>query len=233
MIRMDIRDSKAFDLKNYGPAARALMWAAARGQIEGVIGAPPRGPQHDSLLFRRMMMVWLVANSGAVLNGLCAPFFTMEAPTYHPVWTSMSWFRFMDELRFLKYHSLGVQGHMYFVASSLELSDGMSIEEAHIRDLNYEKPPSSWRPSALKYGIAQAMVNWRRSALRWAEPSLCAMVGNRNLNAKDLAYWQNHINNNHVPYDKVLVCGAQLRGEPVDGVSRHRPTRCPWTFADL
>ena len=40
VVRMDIRDSRLFDLKNYGPAARALMWAAARGQIEGIIGAP-------------------------------------------------------------------------------------------------------------------------------------------------------------------------------------------------
>ena len=228
VVRMDIRDSKAFDLKNYGPAARALMWAAARGQIEGVIGAPPRGPQHDSLLFRRMMMVWLVANSGAVLNGLCAPFFNMEAPTYHPVWTSMSWFRFKDELRFLKYHSLGVQGHMYFMASSLELSDGMNIEEAHIRDLNYEKPPSSW-PSALKYGLAQAMVNWKRSAARWAEPSLCAMVGNRNLNAKDLAYWQNHINNNHVPYDK--RCRTCVRGSATGRAHRRCLTPSAYTLS--
>ena len=228
VVRMDIRDSRLFDLKNYGPAARALMWAAARGQIEGIIGAPPRGPQHDSLLFRRMMLVWLVANSGAVLNGLCAPFFTLEAPTYHPVWTSMSWFRFKDELRFLKYHSIGVQGHMYFVASSLELSDGMNLEEAYIRDLNYEKPPSTW-PSALKYGFAQAMVNWRRSALRWAEPSLCAMVGNRNLNAKDLAYWQNHINNNHVPYDK--RCRTCVRGSATGRAHRRCLTPSAYTLS--
>ena len=42
------------------------MWAAARGQIEAVLGAPPRGSEHSSLLFKRMMMLWLVANSGAV-----------------------------------------------------------------------------------------------------------------------------------------------------------------------
>ena len=173
-------------------------------------------------------MVWLVANSGAVLNGLCAPFFNMEAPTYHPVWTSMSWFRFKDELRFLRYHSLGVQGHMYFMASSLELSDGMNIEEAHIPDLNYEKPPSSW-PSALKYGLAQAMVNWKRSAARWAEPSLCAMVGNRNLNAKDLAYWQNHINNNHVPYDK--RCRTCVRGSATGRAHRRCLTPSAYTLS--
>ena len=28
------------------------------------------------------------------------------------------------------------------------------------------------------------------------------MIGNRELSAKDLEYWQRHINNNHLPYDR-------------------------------
>ncbi|CAE7361857.1 GIP [Symbiodinium sp. CCMP2456] len=73
VVRMDVRTSKGFDLRTYGPAARALLWAAARGQIEGVIGAPPRGSEHGSTLFKRLMLTWLVANSGAVQQALCAP----------------------------------------------------------------------------------------------------------------------------------------------------------------
>ena len=67
VIRMDMKDSKAYDLRLANGAVRALMWAAARGQIEAVLGAPPRGTEHSSLLFKRMMLLWLVANSGAVL----------------------------------------------------------------------------------------------------------------------------------------------------------------------
>ncbi|CAE7617868.1 GIP [Symbiodinium sp. CCMP2456] len=208
VARMDIRGSKIFDLRTYGPAARALLSAAARGQIEGVLGGPPRGSEHGTMLFKRLMLTWLVANSGAVRNALCAPHFTMEAPTWHPIWTSSAWPSFRDELRFMKYHSVAVQGNMYFLASSLEVSQGMDIEEAAIISLNYGTPDSSW-PTALKAGLAQSMLNWRPNDLQRHEVTLCKVVGSRDLNAKDLAYWQTHIKNNHVPYDKrYLLVGA-------------------------
>ena len=132
VIRMDMKDSKAYDLRFANGAVRALMWAAARGQIEAVLGAPPRGTEHSSLLFKRMMLLWLVANSGAVLNALCAPSFTLELPTWHHFWTSSAWLSFRDELRFLKYHSVACQGNLYFLASSLGISDGLDVDEAMI-----------------------------------------------------------------------------------------------------
>ncbi|CAE7452429.1 GIP, partial [Symbiodinium necroappetens] len=171
VIRMDMKDSKAYDLRFANGAVRALMWAAARGQIEAVLGAPPRGTEHSSLLFKRMMLLWLVANSGAALDALCAPSFTLELPTWHHFWTSSAWLSFRDELRFLKYHSVACQGNLYFLASSLEMSDGLDVDEA------------------------------MRSDMRRHEAVLSKLIGNRELNAKDLEYWQRHINNNHLPYD--------------------------------
>ncbi|CAE7478551.1 RE1, partial [Symbiodinium necroappetens] len=228
VIRMDVRDSKAYDLKTYGPAARLLLWAAARGQIEGIIGAPPRGAEHGPALLKRMLLVWLVANSGAVLNSLCAPFFCMEAPTWHPLWTSSAWIKFKDEMRFLKYHSVGTPGNMYFMASSLGLSDGMDIEEAAIMSLNYETPASSW-PVPLKLGIAQAILNWRRSDLRRHEATLCKIVGSRELNAKDLAYWETHVRNNHVPYDR--RCQTCVRGSATGRAHRRCLTPSAYTLS--
>ncbi|CAE7914211.1 GIP, partial [Symbiodinium sp. KB8] len=201
VIRMDMKDSKAYDLRFANGAVRALMWAAARGQIEAALGAPPRGPEHSSLLFKRMMLLWLVANSGAALNALCAPSFTLELPTWHHFWTSSAWLSFRDELRFLKYHSVACQGNLYFLASSLGMSDGLDVDEAMIPTLNYTTPASSW-PSTLKVALAQALLNWRRSDMRRHEAVLSKLIGNRELNAKDLEYWQRHINNNHLPYDR-------------------------------
>ena len=228
VIRMDVRDSKAYDLKTYGPAARLLKWAAARGQIEGIIGAPPRGAEHGPALFKRMLLVWLVANSGAVLNSLCAPFFCMEAPTWHPMWTSSAWIKFKDEMRFLKYHSVGTPSNMYFMASSLGLSDGMDIEEAAIMSLNYETPASSW-PVPLKLGIAQAVLNWRRSDLRRHEATLCKIVGPRELNARDLAYWETHVRNNHVPYDR--RCQTCVRASATGRAHRRCLTPSAYTLS--
>ena len=201
VIRMDMKDSKAYDLQFANGAVRALMWAAARGQIEAVLGAPPRGSEHGSLLFKRMMLLWLVANSGAVLNALCAPSFTLELPTWHHFWTSSAWLSFRDELRFLKYHSVACQGNLYFLASSLEISDGLDVDEAMIPTLSYATPASSW-PSTFNLAVAQALLNWRRSDMRRHEAVLSKLIGNRELNAKDLEYWQRHIDNNHLPYDR-------------------------------
>ncbi|CAE7879419.1 RE1 [Symbiodinium microadriaticum] len=189
VIRMDMKDSKAYDLRFANGAVRALMWAAARGQIEAVLGAPPRGSEHSSLLFKRMMLLWLVANSGAAINALCAPSFTLELPTWHHFWTSSAWLSFRDELRFLKYHSVACQGNLYFLASSLEMSDGLDVDEARIPTLNYATPASSW-PSTFKVALAQALLNWRRSDMRRHEAVLSKLIGNRELNAKDLEYWQ-------------------------------------------
>ena len=38
--------------------------------------------------------------------------------------------------------------------------------------------------------------------MRRHEAVLSKLIGNRELNAKDLEYWQRHINNNHLPYDR-------------------------------
>ena len=55
------------------------------------------------------------------------------------------------------------------------------------------------------------------------------MVGNRNLNAKDLAYWQNHINNNHVPYDK--RCRTCVRGSATGRAHRRCLTPSAYTLS--
>ncbi|CAE7494560.1 GIP, partial [Symbiodinium necroappetens] len=149
VIRMDVRDSKAYDLKTYGPAARVLLWAAARGQIEGVIGGTHLAPFVDELC--------------------------------------------MDQ----------VQGILYFMASSLGLSDGMDIEEA--------------------------ILNWRRSDLRRHEATLCKIVGPRELNAKDLAYWETHGRNNHIPYDR--RCQTCVRGSATGRAHRRCLTPSAYTLS--
>ena len=75
------------------------------------------------------------------------------------------------------------------------------MDEAMVPTLNYATPASSW-PATFKIALAQALLNWRRSDMRRHEAVLSKLIGNRELNAKDLEYWQRHINNNHLPYDR-------------------------------
>ncbi|CAE7319363.1 RE1, partial [Symbiodinium sp. CCMP2592] len=201
VVRMDIRNNKAFDLRTYTPAVRALMWAAARGQIEGILGGPPRGSESGSMLFRRMMLLWLVAHTGATRECLCSPFFMMEAPTWHPVWTSFSWTRFKEEFRYLRYHAVASKTGVYFMAGTLPISDGLTVEESEIPRLNYPSPESSW-PVELKTGLAEAMVQWRNGSRRQREAMMCKLAGPKEMNARDLAYWEKPVADGHVPYDR-------------------------------
>ena len=201
VVRFDIRISKALNVRAYTPAVQALMWAAARGQIEGIVGGPPRASESGSMPFRRMMLTWLVAHVGATSNSLCSPFFMMEAPTWHPVWTSFTWSRFKDEFRYLRYHAVATEQGVFFMASTLSISDGIVVTEAEIPRLNYPTPESTW-PMNLQRGLAEAMVQWRRSDLRRYEAVMCKMVSRKEMNAKDLAYWESHVANGHVPYDR-------------------------------
>ena len=73
IVRFDLRASRALDVRTCTPAVKALMWAAARGQIEGILGGPPRGTESGSMLYRRMLLLWLVAHTGATANSLCSP----------------------------------------------------------------------------------------------------------------------------------------------------------------
>ena len=41
LLEMDLKKSRAFNLRDPSPAYRALLWAAMRGQLEGIFGGPP------------------------------------------------------------------------------------------------------------------------------------------------------------------------------------------------
>ena len=233
VVRIDLRASRALDVRTYTPAVKALMWAAARGQIEGILGGPPRGNEAGSMLYRRMLLLWLVAHTGATANSLCSPFFMMEAPSWHPVWTSFTWSRFKDEFRYLRYHSVATDNGVFFMASTLPISDGLDITEGDIPRLNFPTPSSTWPPSLLR-GLAGAMVQWRRSDLRRQEIVMSKIAKSKEMNAQELAYWEKHVSRGHVPYDRRCQTwsGQQQQAEHIGAVWHRRPTRWGWTLQD-
>ena len=46
VVEIDISRSRGYDMFKY----RCLLWAAATGRLDGVIGAPPAGSEADSQL---------------------------------------------------------------------------------------------------------------------------------------------------------------------------------------
>ncbi|CAE7215721.1 GIP, partial [Symbiodinium necroappetens] len=63
LIEIDLQRSKVYDMKGWSNIFRALLWAACRGQIGGIVGGPPRDDRDE--LKRKMMYLWMVADRGA------------------------------------------------------------------------------------------------------------------------------------------------------------------------
>ena len=117
------------------------------------------------------------------------------------MWTSFTWSRFKDEFRYLRYHAVATDNGVFFMASTLPISDGLDITEGDIPRLNYPTPDSTW-PTSLLRGLAGAMVQWQRSDLRRHEIVMSKIVKPKEMNARELAYWEKHVANGHVPYDR-------------------------------
>ena len=94
VLEIDLQRSKIFNLKGWNNVMRALLWAACRGQIEGVVGGPPRDDQDE--LKKKLMYLWMV-ESGAEKDGLRKPFVLMELPENNSWWTTEEWKTLKDE----------------------------------------------------------------------------------------------------------------------------------------
>ena len=78
LIEIDLQRSKAYDMKGWSNIFRALLWAACRGQIGGIVGGPPRHDRDE--LKRKMMYLWMVADRGASKDGLLQTLCVYGAP---------------------------------------------------------------------------------------------------------------------------------------------------------
>ncbi|CAE7246860.1 TY2B-DR3 [Symbiodinium sp. CCMP2456] len=76
MVQVDINRSKAEDMNMVAGMYRALLWAAATGRIDGILGSPPQRPE----LVQRMMWLTVVAKAARAAHGGALP----EQSTYHP-----------------------------------------------------------------------------------------------------------------------------------------------------
>ena len=57
-------------MKGWSNVLRALLWAGCRGQIDGILGGPPKG---DDELRQKLMYLWMVAEKGAEKENLRKP----------------------------------------------------------------------------------------------------------------------------------------------------------------
>ncbi|CAE7684535.1 TY5A, partial [Symbiodinium sp. KB8] len=199
-LDVNARRSKGFSMKGASPMFQALMWAAARGQIEGVLGAPPSNACAE--LATKQLLVWMVAKEGARRHRQTAPYVVTTLDPEARWWTSTVWQGFQREYQIpVAQVSPTSSTTTYCVASNLELC----TEED---ENNVGWGPGITASSKVSMGwsldfnkmITQGILSWRRRP----EPLMmyAAKTEAGGLGLEELRKWRRHIANGHLPYDR-------------------------------
>ena len=210
LLSIDVRVSKAWDLHR-DEVFRAMLWAAGRGQIEGVYGGPPRHSDGASFLVRRMMLTWMVAECSSRKERLREPFFALETPPTHALWQDQLWSRFQATYDF----SLVEMAHgesSYVLATDLDVG-GVPVSTTTLRDYGSNLPASVW-PEVLRRRLGEAMRDWRMHPfkVRMAR-ALCRVARDpESMTDKEVKYWEDHIKRGHVPYDRRCATCVRTAG---------------------
>ena len=192
VLEIDLQRSKVLNMKGWNNVIRALLWAACRGQIEGVLGGPPRDDQDE--LKKKLMYLWVVAEQGAKKDNLRQPFLFMELPENNSWWTTDEWMRLKEEYQLFNV-KVGHDGDKGFYGATNMFFAGTT-------------PPSSRSPSqwteTLADEIKEAIGQWFKhpDQLKMAQ-LLCATNGSLGeMSEAELKKWAKHVRNGHVPFDK-------------------------------
>ena len=200
VLNVDIRLSRASNLLS-DSFYKALLWAAGRGQIEGLYGGPPRQHPQEGLLMTRTLLLWLVAQRGAAKERVRTPFLALELPPNHTFWKTELWHRFNSAYDFpLVYVQDNQQSYVF--ATDLDLGGtpvGHPGEEAR----SSGTPPALWSAS-LRMTIGAAIQTWRTAphTVRAAR-ALARLGGNlEDMSESDLRQWERHVRDGHLPFDR-------------------------------
>ncbi|CAE7938539.1 TY1B-JR1 [Symbiodinium necroappetens] len=197
---INVHRSKGFSMKGASPMFQALMWAAARGQIEGVLGAPPSNACAE--LATKQLLVWMVAKEGARRHRQTAPYVVTTLDPEAKWWTSTVWQGFQREYQIpVAQVSPTNSTATYCVASNLEL-----CTEEDENNVGWgpgvtasSKNTMGWSLDFNKM-ITQGILSWRRRP----EPLMmyAAKTEAGGLGLEELRKWRRHIANGHLPYDR-------------------------------
>ena len=196
LVQIDINRSKAEDMGLVAGAYRALLWAAATGRVDGIVGSPPGRVD----LVQKMMWLMTVAKAPRSHHG------------GHPVFAMIEGKRLLDLARIggvEKWASITTSWDMFTEVVCLE-----EVSESMATNLTFDPlPPSAtsggtaWT-SDFKEAITRAIRQWGREPealqmMKWVK-RLDAVPGKflEAFTDKELAMWRTHVKNNHVPYDR-------------------------------
>ena len=222
LVQVDINRSKAEDVGMVAGVYRALLWAAATGRVDGIIGSPPTRVD----LVQKMMWLMVVAKAARMYYG------------GHPLFAMIEGKKLMDLVH------VGTVDKWQPVAKTWDaFTEVMCLEEvgnnvATNLALGSEVPlatttaSSSWT-SEFKGAIVDAVRSWGREpealqVMKWVK-KLDANP-ERFLEAftdKELAMWRTHVKNNHLPFNRrCKTCATSTGTGRIHRKVRHPSLYC-------
>ncbi|CAE7216076.1 Cfap91 [Symbiodinium sp. CCMP2592] len=196
VFNVNVHRSRAFSMKGNSAAYKVLVWGACRGQVEGVVGAPPSNDSQE--LGTKQLLLWMLAKEGARQHRVLSPYLAMTASPNSGWWKSTMWQGFQREYQVpVQQVSPHGESKCYCVATTLALSGedagwGPGVQPASV-DCH------RWSRSFVTM-IVQGAHLWRRRP----EPlMLCSGLANTGeMSAEELRRWKRHVQNGHLPYNR-------------------------------
>ena len=166
-LKIDIVKSKGFNLMNNPAVMKTLLRAAARGQLEGLYGGPPRQGDNSELLMKMFWLVWIVGQRGSKFHGVRPTFVAMEQPGTGSFWKDMAWTKIRETFGLMAIEMNPDEGQLpYILATNLDVEGQVINPERWEEEQNaIGRPPSNWS-TALKEEIYKGMKLWRTNGGR-------------------------------------------------------------------
>ena len=186
LLELDVKRSKAFNLREPSSAYRALLWAAMRGQLEGLIGSPPRG-EGDGELVKKQFFLWWIAKVAAEEIEARTPYFLMTMPVNSALWTSPMWRQARALAMKLRWATSGTTR----CATNLPMTWSQDPWEC-----KGSRGQLEWT-QGFQQCLVQGIRRWRNLI------SMCRINGPRSqMTKEELAKWTQHVRQGHTPYHK-------------------------------
>ena len=196
-VDINVSRSKLFNLKGDSIAYRALMWAALRGQLEGMCGAVPTNQSEE--LKNKVMWLWIVAKKAASVFGVPAPYLAMSGTALQEFWKSDSWKGIQAEYEIpLVDLQASETNEVYLIATNLDLDKDPQKKISGGAGTSLERE-SRWPPSIYKE-IMDGIQQWRNLPNGRAIKKMDAAFDQM----KDLERqrWIRHVKNGHLPFER-------------------------------
>ena len=197
VLEIDLQRSKVYNMKGWNNIMRALLWAACRGQLEGVLGGPPRGGVDE--LRQKLMYLWMVAEKGSAVHRVRSPFLFMEYPGEMDWWSSLEWRGFRDEHQLSHVCVDAEHDQQFHGATNMNFMNYLSGKATTTK----RGSPARWT-SRLMEAILEGVREWRKWPDRVRQAQLlCKMEGRlEEMTEKELKQWAKHVRDGHVPFHK-------------------------------